>query len=133
MATQTTTILSGEMAAAARSPTTDQRTATASIGNVNGSSVGAPAATPVDSGSGKRDTKHNDGASLDAAVKTLNQSPQMTERSLEFSIDKTSDKVVVKIVDRKTGEVIRQIPSKETLALAQELKKGAAHLFSAKA
>jgi flagellar protein FlaG len=42
---------------------------------------------------------------------------------LSFSIDKESGKTVVKLIDPATQEVIRQIPSKEMLAIADNLGK----------
>lgn len=44
-----------------------------------------------------------------------------TSSSLQFSVDKTSGRIIVKVVDQETGDVIRQIPSEETLAIASNL------------
>jgi flagellar protein FlaG len=41
--------------------------------------------------------------------------------SLSFSIDEASGKTIVSISDAKTGELIRQIPSEEMLAIAKSL------------
>ncbi|MCX8017303.1 MAG: flagellar protein FlaG [Rhodocyclaceae bacterium] len=43
--------------------------------------------------------------------------------SLQFSIDETTGKTVVKITDATTGETIRQIPAEELLAIARSLDK----------
>jgi len=40
---------------------------------------------------------------------------------LEFSIDPNSERVVVRMVDSATGDVIRQIPAKEILAIAESI------------
>ena len=42
---------------------------------------------------------------------------------LEFSIDKESGESVVKVLDRSTKEVIRQIPSEEMLQIARGLER----------
>ncbi|QRM20999.1 hypothetical protein GBK02_07770 [Dechloromonas sp. TW-R-39-2] len=42
---------------------------------------------------------------------------------LEFSIDKESGESVVKVLDRQTKEVIRQIPSEEMLRIARGLDR----------
>ena len=42
---------------------------------------------------------------------------------LEFSIDKESGESVVKVLDRATKEVIRQIPSEEMLRIARGLDR----------
>ncbi len=45
------------------------------------------------------------------------------QRNLQFKIDDSTKQVVMSIVDKKTGEVIKQIPSEEVLALAQRLQE----------
>lgn len=44
-------------------------------------------------------------------------------QNLQFSMDKSSGKTVVRVVDTSTQEVIRQIPSEEVLQMAQELDR----------
>lgn len=58
-------------------------------------------------------------AQLDQAVSELNQSSQIKTQGLEFSVDEDSQRTVVKVVDQETKEVLRQIPTKEALALAK--------------
>lgn len=60
-------------------------------------------------------------SALDDAVDKLNKSPQASAQGLEFSIDPDSKRTVVKLVDQNTKEVLRQIPSKEALAIADAL------------
>lgn len=43
--------------------------------------------------------------------------------SLQFSIDDDSGRTVVKVVDKQTDEVLRQIPSEEMLDIARALGK----------
>lgn len=56
---------------------------------------------------------------LDYAVSRLNEYIQHSRRDLHFSVDKDSGRVVVKVIDSETREVIRQIPSEEVVALAR--------------
>lgn len=56
------------------------------------------------------------------AVSDANEMLATLKSDLMFSIDNDADRVVVKIVDRETQEVIRQIPTKEMLELAKSLK-----------
>lgn len=42
---------------------------------------------------------------------------------LAFSIDDATEKLVVRITDASTGELIRQLPSEEALAIARSLDK----------
>lgn len=58
---------------------------------------------------------------LVAAVERLNAKVQNLNRNLEFSINKDNGEVMVKIVDAQTRETVRQIPSQEALALAQNI------------
>jgi flagellar protein FlaG len=56
---------------------------------------------------------------VSAAVSKLNAGP--LSNSFSFSTDPTTDLSVVKITDKATGDVIRQLPSKEALALASAI------------
>ena len=56
---------------------------------------------------------------LKKAVDDINRAMQQSNRSLQFSMD--AGTVVVKMTDSETGEVIRQLPSEETLAIARSI------------
>lgn len=58
-------------------------------------------------------------AELNQAVAEINQAMQASNRNLEFSVDTSTRKVVVKMMDTSTGELIRQFPSEATLAIAR--------------
>jgi len=60
---------------------------------------------------------------VSAAVKKLNESMPPSAQSLEFELDEDSKKVVVKIVDQSTKEVVRQIPTEEALEMAKSIDK----------
>jgi len=47
---------------------------------------------------------------------------QATNRDLEFQVDESTKKVVVKIVDSKTGDVVRQVPSEDMLAFIKRMQ-----------
>lgn len=59
----------------------------------------------------------------------LKENIQNVHRDLVFSVDKKLGKIVVKVVDSQTHEVIRQIPSEEMLALAHNMDKMDSLLF----
>ncbi len=67
-------------------------------------------------------------AQLQGAVDKINSSFQLSNTSLEFSIDIDSHRQVVKMVDQATGELIKQYPSKTAIAISnaidQQLKVG---------
>jgi flagellar protein FlaG len=43
--------------------------------------------------------------------------------SLEFSVDTDTNRIVVKVVDNETRELVRQIPMEEMLALAKAMNR----------
>jgi flagellar protein FlaG len=81
----------------------------------------------------------NQKLSLDAvkeAVKTGNTMLQSVSSSLSFEIDDATKQVVVKIVDSKTGELVRQIPTVEMLDFMRRMKElegNSGSLYQAKA
>lgn len=60
-------------------------------------------------------------AQLESAVRDLNQSMQANNSSLAFSIDPDTEHPVVKLMDSSTGEVIKQFPSKEAIAISKAI------------
>jgi flagellar protein FlaG len=73
----------------------------------------APAATPGVAQPGAKE--------LDTALGKINQSMAAKGQDLVFSIDPDSERTIVKIVDRNTNEILRQIPSQEALDIAKAL------------
>ena len=57
------------------------------------------------------------------AVDTLNKSIQATVPSIEFATDPDSKRMVVKVIDQQTNEVIMQIPNQEVIDMSQSLDK----------
>lgn len=71
--------------------------------------------------------------SLDSAVASISSFVQGVQRSLDFSVDDSSGEVVVKVTDRDSGEVIRQLPSEEALRLSEQLESLRSLMFEARA
>ena len=65
----------------------------------------------------------NDKAQLEGAVKKLNDYVAPALQTIQFSIDQESERIVVKVVDTATKEVLRQIPNEEVLAITKTLDK----------
>jgi flagellar protein FlaG len=63
-------------------------------------------------------------ANIQAAVAQMNEYIQSTQRDLQFNYDPDSGETVVKVLDRSTQEVIRQIPDEIFLRLAKTLDVG---------
>lgn len=62
-------------------------------------------------------------STVNEAVSAINSQVQRISQNLKFSVDHDSGRVVVKIVDGETDQVIRQIPSEEALAISHALDK----------
>lgn len=70
---------------------------------------------------------------VDEAVTSIQSFVQNIRRDLNFSVDDSSGRVVVKVTDGASGEVIRQLPSEEALRLAENLEEVRSLLFKAEA
>jgi flagellar protein FlaG len=69
---------------------------------------------------------------LEKAVTDIQEFVQAAQRKLDFSIDDSTGRVVVKVIATDTGDVIRQIPSETALKLAQSLSDASSLLFDDK-
>lgn len=59
------------------------------------------------------------------AVKALNQTELFGENNeLTFILDRNTHRPLMRLVDRKTREVIRQIPPESVLRMAEDATKG---------
>lgn len=115
----TTLIKAREAASVVPSPAT---TGGVVVGSVQGSAVAE------NSGSAQTSSVHavQNGTADQAladAIDKLNNKIQNLNRNLEFSLDEDSGKLVVKVVDAQTHEVIRQIPRKEALEIARHIEQ----------
>ena len=70
---------------------------------------------------------------IEEAVNKMNKEIQRVSREIQFSVDKSTDRVVIKVIDQQTKQVIRQIPSEEVLNLAEHLGKLEGMLVNEKA
>ncbi|MHC6226648.1 flagellar protein FlaG [Pseudomonas sp. X10] len=70
---------------------------------------------------------------LEKAVSDIREFVQASQRKLDFSIDDSTGRVVVKVIATESGDVIRQIPSETALKLAQSLSEAGSLLFDGRA
>lgn len=66
-----------------------------------------------------------------AAVEEMQEFVQAAQHDIQFQLDDESGRMLVKVTERGTGEVIRQIPSEEAVRLAENLSEIRSLLFSA--
>ena len=57
------------------------------------------------------------------AAEELNEFARQIQTSLKFSVDEVSGRSIITVTDSQTGDVIRQIPAKEILAVANLLRE----------
>ncbi|CAN7505395.1 flagellar protein FlaG [Pseudomonas sp. LjRoot71] len=72
-------------------------------------------------------------AELETAMNNIQEFVQSVRRDINFSLDDGNGRVVVKVTDATSGNVIRQIPSEEALKLAENLTEVRSLLFKAEA
>ena len=66
---------------------------------------------------------------LEEMVDDLNGFAQTVQRQLQFSVDQDNGKVVVKVVDAQTKDVIREIPPEEIRNMQKQLGEMSEKLF----
>jgi len=60
---------------------------------------------------------------LKSAVDNINQMLQQADKDVEFRVDDSTKKSVIKVVDSTTGDLIRQFPSEEGLSLTRAIDR----------
>ena len=61
-------------------------------------------------------------AKLDEIVSHLNIKMEVRNKSLNFSVDEVSNRVMVTVTDKVSGEVVRQVPSEAILKVAHNIE-----------
>ena len=61
---------------------------------------------------------------LQNAVQELNDKVARQELKVNFTVDKDTGRFVVRVMDSKTGHLIRQIPNEETLQFTRNVERG---------
>lgn len=98
-----------------------------------------PQKPPVSEAQSKQPTEATEkGTPLDQrqlkeVVEAVGKTIQGLAQDLEFSVDEDTGANIVRIIDRETHQVIRQIPSEEMLAIAKRLDELQGLLFRQKA
>lgn len=81
-------------------------------------------AAPVEAPSQAAPPEQPSREQVQKAVEEMRKSMSETASSnLQFAIDDESGETIVRVTDRKTGELIRQIPSEEMVELAKSLDR----------
>ncbi len=107
-------------AAAAARPTSSPGAVEAK--NVEGGKV-LPPAQDDSAGDVQETSQQQPTENVQKAVAQINDYVQSIQRDLQFSVDEDLEKTVVKVLDRDSGELIRQIPEEVFLELARKLNE----------
>lgn len=68
-----------------------------------------------------------------SAVQSANAYAQSVASAIEFSLDEDTGRTVVKMIDTRTNEVLRQFPSEEMLAISRSIDRMQGLLVNRKA
>lgn len=60
-------------------------------------------------------------AQLREALAYVNRALQQSNKNLEFTVDGDTKRPIVKLVDSESGEVLRQFPTEEALAISRAI------------
>lgn len=66
------------------------------------------------------------------AVEKINDSLRLLNTQLEFEMSKSDDRVIIRVKDSSTGEVIREIPPEQLRAALEGLSEGLGVIFNRK-
>lgn len=97
------------------------------VKSTNARDVKSSDAADVKSGSSLPQKKSGAGvtevnqAQFREAVSSIMEYAQQSERRLDFQLDEDSGQTVIRVYDKHSSELIRQIPSELVLELAQKL------------
>jgi flagellar protein FlaG len=80
----------------------------------------------------KPDVNESVSTQIEKAVSEINEYIQSVQRDIHFSVDDESGLTIIRVHDKTSGDLIRQIPEDVFLNLAQNLKDNQTlHLFDA--
>ena len=85
--------------------------------------------TPDSSKQVSQQEKNSTPEEVKDVVVELNDLAQNSQRDLLFSVDKKSGDTIIKVLDKQTEEVVREIPSAEIRAVKERLLEAAGIIF----
>lgn len=81
----------------------------------------------------RRTSQREQNTRLREMIDELNQTMGSTGTKLAFTLDRSSNKMIIKVINTDTQEVIRQIPSEEALHIAHHIQSLMGILYDATA
>jgi len=108
---------------ASQQAVTPQRTGDSAARATSAAELRSTGSTQAPAGGGNEATAEPDRETLLQAVGPARKAMEPVAQNLRFSIDDDTGRTIVKVVDMQTDEVIRQMPSKEVLAISKAIDK----------
>lgn len=65
-------------------------------------------------------------------IEEVNQKTKFTKKSLEYSVDEKTNRIAIVVRDQETKEVIKEIPSEETLDMLAKIQEVIGLVFDQK-
>lgn len=134
---QPTAIIEGESITTSKAPTHQNQMASANkelkLNNQKAEAVKAELQTQSNESEAIRQKSASHLSSLqfklEEAIEVLNESLARTPTSAKISRDETLNRYVVRITEKQSGEIVKEIPSEELLKFARHLEKLKGILF----
>ncbi|WP_311065954.1 flagellar protein FlaG [Halomonas sp. DWK9] len=112
----------------------DAATSTAAPALLSERTARQAAPLPIATATGDEETVNTQQTTKEALVEPVKRiNDAMRPRGLEFDISEQSARIITRVIDRETGDVIRQIPAEEVLLMAERLEELQGKLISLKA
>jgi flagellar protein FlaG len=105
--------------------------ATRSPGTSGATAAGSPPSAPVHPVAQAQPPASAEAAKQAAA--RINEFLRSNAANVEFTVDESSNHVIVRVVDSETRQLIRQMPTEETLAISHALDRLSGLLLAQKA
>lgn len=87
-------------------------------------SLAAKRVRPSESNADRTPARDSETRPLHAVVEDLQKAAQRYHPELAFSVDETSGRAIVEVIDQVTGDIIRQIPTEDALRAAKRIADG---------
>jgi len=100
-------------------------------GGGSGLVAGVERPSPIAEGVAQLERRSSE--TIQAAARTIDSFVRDMGRSLDFRVDSSSGKQIVRVSNPQTGEVVRQIPNEEAVQIARSLNYLQSVLVSIKA
>ncbi len=113
-----------------RVPTPSVDTRAKNESNAPLSSTSANLNADINTQSQDGESKAATSAELEKLSDKLNEQMKSLQASIKFGFSNEIDVLYIKVIDEKTGEVIRQIPSEEAMRLQEYFKNAVGLLFN---